>query len=224
MLKTQEKDMKPYLNETTNKKLLKSAEKELRKMEKEHSDIEGKYQKIERFLYTLKTIAPNEYDYFETLKDSEGDNVKINIDFNKKNNLAKNNSEIEGRAHTFINPDLKLIKIGENNRNRIVVGVVDNEINMSLFEENLVTLGNELGDIKYFFENVKTYDDAKEFFKYANGFTDFKGYETKGTGKYSFDYEKMIKEVFKKYIKDNKVKNEEYNSGEQTLKIPNKNE
>ncbi|WP_264559126.1 RHS repeat-associated core domain-containing protein [Flavobacterium sp. N2270] len=212
------------VNEITDRKLLKAAEKELKKMEKDFSNLESKYLKVERLLYTLKTINPDEYNYFETLTDSEGENVKINIDFDKSNDPSKESDGVSASASTRIAGDFKMVKTPNGGRDYIVVGVLDNEIDISLYSQSLEWFGNELGDIKYFFTYVKTKKDFDYFVKTGDGINnDFDAYQTEkgGAGKYSFDFQKIIKGNFDKYVKDKKLeKDKHYNKNEQTLNLP----
>ncbi len=193
---------------------------QLRNAQKGFDKVDKNYRRVERYLYTLKTVLPVEYNYFETLVDSKENEVKINIFIDSKSEGAEL-GDGSMRAQTllkgaFSNP------IYDSKKKLIdykVTGVRRNNIDIILYEKTLSALGNELGDIKYYFKNVtnkKTYD---YFVESANGAN--KAYsDSKGSGVFSFEYEDFVRKAYKEFRKNSSLDNDEFNRVEETISIP----
>jgi RHS repeat-associated protein len=173
-------------NGNVTREELKSAKNALNSAlaELEQNNVDA--QKVDDFINTLKVSNESEYKYFETLRDGNGNEISIVVNVKNEQGPAKGKGYADGE--TPINP---VITNG-------VYGVAGNEIQMTIYQStntitqtptNLMyqTFANELGDIQYYFKNVKDKDSEEFWGRTADGSSpDYK--DPNGAGEYSNTY------------------------------------
>ena len=194
---------------------LKDAEKKLTEETAYHNEVEN-------YLYTLKTTNEEEYNFFNTLTGKHSNEpIKIEIHLVDINTENRDVGNVKG----FAKKETK----DENDKIIVYPEASNNTMKILLYKElqadesrvltgwNYSTFSNELGDIKYFFENVKD-KESLEFWKNTAS-SDSPGYrDPKGAGEFSFRYEtERVKDV-KKYVQDNKLDYKQYDPVKQIIK------
>ena len=188
----------------------------LQKAQNSKNEQEQIFKKIDSYLNTLELTNKELYDYFSNLTDIDGDRIKIEVklvDTTDGDRLAT----VKGMS----------TKIDPNNDCKIFPTATDNTLTILLFKRsaksdanvapgdqtghNYASFANELGDIKFFFDNVKD----SESLQYFQETTDPKlpGYmDEKGAGQQSFKFEKKRVEDVKKFIDKHPELERKYNS------------
>jgi len=150
-------------------------------------------QRVDNFINTLMISNRSEYDYFETLKDDDNNEIMIVINLKHEQGRATRNKD------GFVNAEVNIFST--RNSNTGVYGVVNNTINITLYQATNVFskrsstqkysyFANELGDIQYCFKNVK--DDKSHNLLVDSCSEDSPNYwnNREGAGHYSRKYEK----------------------------------
>jgi RHS repeat-associated protein len=150
--------------------------------------LQSNEKKVEDFLYTLKVSNETEFNYFETLKDANKEDVNIEI-------YVKNEQgPLKGDGYRNGNTDFNITNTDG------IYTITDNLIQINIYEaaspltnmpttQQYHTFANELGDVKYFFEKVKD-PESYELFVKTVGANDIDNYRNNqdGAGVYSDKY------------------------------------
>jgi len=170
--------------------------------------IKAKEKEVNIYLNTLKITNEKEYNYFETLTDKKGNELKVVVNLEDINMTGGNVGGTTGFA-AFPEGDVLIPTSTKAGFQIVLYREAKNKPLKFEYEggRNFNTFSNELGDIKYFMEKVK---DRKslEYFKYtADG--DSPGYTNPdGAGEFSTQYENArVKDVKSYKTKENEVKN-----------------
>ena len=145
--KLKRKDIKKY-KKTSG---LNSAQKKLDQETKKYIDVED-------YFYTLKVTNKEEYDYFENLTNSKGNEINIGVYLNDKSNALANTSNLQMYGD---------YTVGAKNNTIIInlyksVNVPQSGFFMNDTGRKYNAFTNELGDIKYMFEEVKDKESYKK--------------------------------------------------------------
>ena len=151
----------------------------LNSTQSEFNEINTLYQEVDDYFYTLKETNIGEYNYFEYLKDIEGTTIFVEPqllginteggntggffffrdkdDPNKVSPRATKNEVGERVISIFLYKTNSQIEAQRRN------GTIDQSTaNMGIYDGRTYrTFANELGDIKYFFENIKDVNSLK---------------------------------------------------------------
>jgi RHS repeat-associated protein len=206
--KLKNKDIRNYKNKSG-----------LSQAKRDYNNVQEKHQDVEELLYTLKKISPEDYDYFNTLTDTKGNEIDIKV-------IAFDNLSPRGELN-FAETKLVPTVINANESSgTYTTGVVNNEISIYLYSNgrNLRSFSNELGDIKYIEQKVFGKDKvAFDLWRTTSGASGEGQSESnyrnnkKGAGYYSFEYDKLTTETFENYIKKKKLSVDKYDSIKQIL-------
>jgi hypothetical protein len=211
-------------NGNVTRKEIKRAKDALISAQVELAQNEADAQEVDDYLYTLKVTNESEYNKLDNLKDANNNEIDIVINLYGENMNGTNVGETSGLA--LFSGTYSPTAQTDNNTKRAT-------ININLYEfgkgvdlstqtqyqsgRNYLTFANELGDITYFFENVK---DKTSYDKWVNsaasGSTGYKSDPT-GAGVKSSEYEANRVADVKNYAKTNLKRGETYNNVKQTI-------
>ena len=194
----------------------------LKEAQRAYDEVHRQYETVEEIVNTLRIVAPEKYNYFETLTNPDGTEVEILV-------FADDNISPAGSlnyAETKISTDKENIvdpMTGEVT-GFISTGISSNQAIIILYSNghNLGAFGNELGDIKYVMDYVVGGDekDYKLWQETASpeGSNDDNYRNNKdGAGYQSFQYQYDLQSDFKKHVKSNKLEVEEYDPVRQII-------
>ena len=185
----------------SSKQLKKSQEaKALASVQDELNSIKAKEAEVDAYINTLKVTNKTEYDYFENLKDKQGNEIEIVTYVEGENPTRTNVASTDGLGAkafsdgTYIPTAPKGITITLFTKGH---GAPDPEYAYA-GGRNYNSFANELGDIKYHFDNVK--DKASFDYGWLSGSSSNKEYnDPKGAGQQSFNYERARVNDVKNY-------------------------
>ena len=163
------------MKSANNGKLRGKHKRAWKRIQKRYNDLESSAKYVDRYIQTLKTIDNESYTYFEELVDANGDEVNIEIFNTSRKALGSSGGRASidsgTRARTELSPSYT--DAVRNEKGELISynidGVRNNKINIYLFEQDLESFANELGDIKFFFETLVMPNDSskdKEKYKY----------------------------------------------------------
>jgi hypothetical protein len=195
------------------RKLKKSQEaKMLNSTQSEFNSINEKAKEVDSYLYTLKVTNEAEYNYFETLKDKVGNEINIVVNLEETNTKTSDVATTTGFSG-YPQGDKILPSSGDKG---FQITLYSKSIGVSadfgfMMGRTFSSFANEIGDIKYYMENVK--DKVSLQYWQDTGSSSQPGYKNPdGAGQYSYNYEFARTKDVKDYkpkegeVKDN-VKN-----------------
>lgn len=205
----------------TSKQLKKSLEStKLISSIKELQLLQAKEKEVETYLYTLKVTNKGEYDYFDGLTDKFNKSIDITVILSEENTSGTNVGKVSGFATISEGADGKIptsdgfkIELYESALGRTELPSTELRSPMKDYlsdgGRNYRTFSNELGDIKYFMQNV---NDQKSLDKWSNTSSGAGYDDPTGAGQSSFNYENARVNDVKNYSpaegeRKNNVKN-----------------
>jgi hypothetical protein len=187
-----------------SKEEIETQRKLVKDLNSHYENVNAVYNEVNDYLRTLEMTNKKEYDYFETLKDKDGNDMLISIVLIGQNETGTNLGETDGLATNSGEYKVRRLPTQSKDKGGITIFLYASGKNGG--EEsgrNFWTFANELGDIQYFFKQVVD-NRTLLYFENTNSYLNREDYnDPEGAGQKSFEYEEKGVEDVNKYAKEN---------------------
>jgi hypothetical protein len=164
-----------------DKKNIKAAKKALKSFGRGKLAGVDKFQKVNDLLSDFKgAVGEEEYNYFDNLSFG-GNDIDIVISLESDNHVSRDGNEDGSTNFTYTLGAARDFKTGKVS-STFINGIKDNKFRVILYDQDLSTLGNELGDVKFGVERAETVRSEQG-----------KGKINTATARFSVDYEYYVR-------------------------------